>query len=479
MSFRATAPLSPSSTPRLRVNGFIKSTSIALIHYSRGPKSVSVQPVNMKRRGKPAASGNAAKKGRTTVISDPPSPPTPTLLASSSQPNKEDPINIPHPFHLESERHGIVLRDFYPHEMSNARARAYAAGTLARPIDELMSAIAQTATARLAVDVGQVVVHWFKWDLRIRDNTALALAARMAAENQVPLVCLFVLSPQDYDAHLTSAVRVDFTLRSLKLLQVELQKLDIPLWIEVVDQRAKAPARIIELLHEWGASHLFTNMEYEVDELRREAKLVKLCAERGLAMEVVHDTCVVPPGKLKSGTGNQYAVYSPWYRAWVRHLQENLELLELLEPPTQNPGNTRLKMARLFQSEVPDAPQAKRLSPEAAKRFRAMWPAGEREAMKRLDMFCEEKVGGYAKNRNIPSTTGTSSLSVHFACGTLSARTAVRYARDRNNTKRLDGGNEGIQTWISEIAWRDFYKHVLVNWPYVWCVFWLNAKSFD
>lgn len=421
-----------------------------------------------KRQGRPPAPGNAAKKSRTTTSSNLSGAAETPLLALPSQAPTEDPLRIPHPFHLESERHGIVLRDFYPPEMSNARARAYATGILPRPIDELTSAMADTAAARMRVTPGRTVVHWFKMDLRTHDNTGLALASQKAAEHGIPLIALFVLSPQDYEAHLTSPVRVDFMLRSLRVLKEDLAKVDVPLWIETVDKRSAAPARVVELLQSWGARHLYANMEYEVDELRREAKTVRLCAENGISMEIVHDTCVVPPGRLKSGAGNQYAVYSPWYRAWVAHIHDNLELLELLPPPEKNPASARVEYARLFECDIPAAPESKRLDAEAAARFGALWPPGEHEAMKRLEMFCEEKVGGYAKHRNIPSTPGTSSLSVHFASGTLSARTAVRYARDRNNTKKLDGGNEGIQTWISEIAWRDFYKHVLVNWPYVW-----------
>ncbi len=96
-----------------------------------------------------------------------------------------------------------------------------------------------------------------------------------------------------------------------------------------------------------------------------------------------------------------------------------------------------------------------------------MWPPGEHEAQVRLAKFCDERIGGYQARRNFPAEGATSNLSVHFASGTLSARTAIRHARDHNNTKKLDGGNQGIQTWISEVAWRDFYKHVLAHWPYV------------
>lgn len=303
-------------------------------------------------------------------------------------------------------------------------------------------------------------------DLRTADNRALSQASDKAREAGVPLVALYVLSPQDFEAHLTASVRVDFMLRCLAVLREDLARLDIPLWIETVAERNKVPERVLELMERWGARHLFVNLEYEVDELRREAKMARMCAEKAMALHVAHDTCVVMPGTLRSGTGRPYAVYSPWYRAWVRHIHENLELLELSEGPSRNPASAREIFAGLFDCDIPPPPENKRLSEEEAQIFQSLWPAGEHEAMKRLDKFCEADIGGYAANRNIPSTSGTSNLSVHFASGTLSARTAVRVARDRNKTKKLDAGIEGIQTWISEVAWRDFYKHVLVHWPY-------------
>ncbi|KAK3392740.1 deoxyribodipyrimidine photo-lyase [Podospora didyma] len=405
----------------------------------------------------------ASSSPRTTARARSPSP-------SSSSPNPNlsaDPLRTPHPFHADSEENGIVLREFYPHEMSNARARAYNANELPRPIELLNSALAETATAREMIRVGRAVVHWFKMDLRTRDNRALHMASEKAREAGVPLIALYILSPQDFEAHLTSPVRVDFMLRTLQVLKRDLSSLDIPLWVETVDKRTQLPGRILELMTDWGASHLFANIEYEVDELRREAKLVRMLAGKGIAVEVAHDTCVVPPGQLKSGTGNQYAVYTPWFRTWIRFIHDNPILLELSDPPGRNPETAREVFSTLYDCDIPSAPETKRLEVDDAVKLCALWPAGEHEAAKRLEKFCEEDIGSYGKNRNIPAQQGTSSLSVHFASGTLSSRTAVRTARDRNKTKKLDGGNEGIQTWISEVAWRDFYKHVLVHWPYV------------
>jgi deoxyribodipyrimidine photo-lyase len=141
---------------------------------------------------------------------------------------------------------------------------------------------------------------------------------------------------------------------------------------------------------------------------------------------------------------------------------------DLFDAPNKNPESARKNFAKLFESKIPDAPENKKLTDEEKKRFRSMWPAGEQEAHDRLNKYCDERIGKYQQDRNFPAMAATSSLSVHFASGTLSARTAIRTARDHNTTKKLDGGNQGIQTWISEVAWRDFYKHVLAHWPYVW-----------
>lgn len=399
-----------------------------------------------------AASATSSKKAKTAITTT------------------TDPLRAPHPFHEIAEEHGIVLRKYYPHEMSNARARAYASDALPRPIEVLHAALAATAAARKAAAPGAAVVHWFKTDLRVRDNRALHLAAARARDAKVPLLALYVVSPQDWEAHLMAPVRVDFVLRSLAVLRQDLAALDVPLWIETVEDRREVPPRVAALMRAWDANHLFANMEYEVDELRREAKLVRLLAGQGCAFEVVHDTCVVRPGALASGAGRQYAVYTPWFKAWRRHVEENPdETLALLDPPGPNPPAARETFARLFAGgAVPEAPEGKRLSADDAKKYAALYPAGEHEAEKRLEKFCQERVEGYAKNRNFPNTPGTSSLSVHLAAGTLSARTAVRTARAHNRTKKLDAGSEGIQVWISEVAWRDFYRHVLVNWPYVW-----------
>lgn len=376
----------------------------------------------------------------------------------------------------EAEEHGIVLRKYYPPEMTDQRAREYTAGEVERPIETLKKAIADTKAERETIQEGTgrgsdsgAVVHWFKCDLRTIDNHGLYQASQTATKKGVPLIALYLVSPQDFEAHLTSPVRVDFILRTLEVLRSDLAALDIPLYVEVVDKRKVLPERVIQLCKEWGVNDVYCNIEYEVDELRREATLARTCLENGINFTVVPDTCVVEPGDLVSkGSGNQFSVYTPWYRAWCAHVNSHPKLLHEFPSPTKNPAGARTKFNDLFESPIPSAPTRKSLTPEEKARFRNMWPAGEHEAAYRLDKFISQRIKRYSEARNLPADNGTSVISVHLASGTLAARTCVRRARDANSSKSMNAGDSNIQSWISEVAWRDFYKHVLAHWPFVW-----------
>jgi deoxyribodipyrimidine photo-lyase len=369
------------------------------------------------------------------------------------------------------ERTGIVDRRFYPAEMSNERCAMYNANEIPRPMEMLSATLVSTKDVREEIiksEGGQAVIHWFKRDLRARDNTGLSKASALAKEKGVGVIGVWIMSPQDWEAHLVSPAKCDFELRSVALLQEELAELDIPLYVETVTPRKDVPKRLLELAQGWGVRNIFCNLEYEPDELRREERLVRMGAEQGIVFEPCHDDCVVPPGSLKTGAGRQFAVYSPWYRAWVAHLHAHPHLLNERPMPEKNPPGFREKFKTLFDREIPPAPDSKVLDAEQKERFSRLWPAGEAAALDRISLFLKQKIGRYTATRNFPAMQSTASVSVHHAAGTLAARTSIRLARDVNSTKKLDGGIEGVKGWIGEVAWRDFYRHVLVNWPYVW-----------
>ncbi|EXJ76835.1 deoxyribodipyrimidine photo-lyase [Capronia epimyces CBS 606.96] len=365
-------------------------------------------------------------------------------------------------------KYDVLLRKYYPLEITNRRANEYSSGYRERPIEALERALLETQAQRDRVSAAESVVHWFKCDIRITDNKGLYLASAEAEKHRIPLICMYLISPQDFEAHLTAPVRVDFILRNLRVLKHDLAQLKIPLHVEVVDKRRSIPSRLMELCNIWGAKHVFCNIEYEVDELRRETALVRACSGQGISFSAIADRCVVEPGRLTNSSGAPLRVYSPWHRRWCAYLNQHPSELDPFPVPKMNPANTGDTYPDLFRCEIPQAPRSKWLSEQDRAKFSVMWPAGEHEARDRLSRFLQERADEYQNARNIPSANGTSVLSPHLAAGTLAARTVVREAREASpNQKLTDDRKQGHSRWIGELAFRDFYTSILCYWPYI------------
>ena len=51
-------------------------------------------------------------------------------------------------------------------------------------------------------------------------------------------------------------------------------------------------------MNEWNAMDLFANIEYEIDELHRDVKLIQEAEACKLRITYFHDQCVVEPGAI-------------------------------------------------------------------------------------------------------------------------------------------------------------------------------------
>jgi len=224
---------------------------------------------------------------------------------------------------------------------------------------------------------GEAVVYWMRMeDLRIADNRALSQASRFAQKVKVPLIVLFVLSPQDYMAHDRSARRVDFTLRNLSSIKSTLSDLSIPLFTTSHTPRRTLPEYVVDLLDQWRVTNVYANMEYEVDELRRDIKICGLAKSKGIKCHFVHDKLIVEPGIVSTQQGKPYTVFSPFHRSWIDAVNKNLEWLEEAPAPDANPSYIRLHttFSALFCSEVPAAVDGFECNDREA--MAIQWPAG-------------------------------------------------------------------------------------------------------
>lgn len=240
------------------------------------------------------------------------------------------------------------------------------------------------------------VLHWFRSkDLRSQDNRALHAASTKAKEGGGSLITMYLHSPKDLEWHGTSPARTDLILETLQMLKKELEEKNIPMAIVVAEERADKSTRVLEFVKKHDVSHVYANMEYEVDELRRDIKLAKLFhgGEDGVSFEVLHDQTVVIPGHLKTGAGTPIKVFTPYHKAWLVDTKKNKKQLELVSDPEGNDKKAKDEFKELFDTKLPEIPESKQFaSEEERKSIRKLWPAGHDAGMERLEHFLKNKV---------------------------------------------------------------------------------------
>ena len=300
------------------------------------------------------------------------------------------------------------------------------------------------------------ILVWFRADLRIADNPALHRAAIDAVAGNGAVVAVFVICPEQWQSHDWSGIKVDFILRHLQELSADLGKLNIPMLIESVPEFGAVPKLLVAVALRHHCSAIYWNKELEFNEARRDAAVAAACKQAGLRAVGFMDQTLVEPDDIRTGEGNVYTVFTPFKRSLYRAIEARAGIRVLPAPRKQSP-------LPLVPSRIPESINGF-LShvPSAA----SLWPAGERRARKRLSAFVENSIRTYKSQRDQPALNSTSALSPYLAVGSISSRQCIAGALEANGGK-LDGPNPGPTTWISELAWREFYRHIMAGFPRV------------
>ncbi|WP_150642496.1 deoxyribodipyrimidine photo-lyase [Pseudomonas fluorescens] len=291
---------------------------------------------------------------------------------------------------------------------------------------------------------------WLRSDLRVHDNTALSAAAASG-----PTVAVYVLSPKQWLAHDDAPCKVDFWLRNLHELSKALGELNIPLLIRHASTWEQVPLVVLELCRQHGIEAVHANEEYGIHESQRDVAVDKVLQAHGIGFHRYLDQLLFKPGSVLSKTGSYFQVFSQFRKICYARLHSALP--RLISAP-----NVQLPPA-ISSDPVPSgvagfAPPGETL--------RQLWSAGETEARRRLESFAEQQIDYYKSERDFPAKPGTSQLSAYLAAGVISPRQCL-HAALHSNQGEFESGNEGAVTWINELLWREFYKHILVGYPRV------------
>ncbi len=297
----------------------------------------------------------------------------------------------------------------------------------------------------------RTLIHWFRRDLRVRDNTALSSAAR-DADRVVPV---FVLDDHYANDPNVGPARFRFLRESLEVLAEELAAVGGRL----VLRPGPAARALPELLRETGASAVYANAEIGPYPERRDREAGDAIAAAGARLRLFPDALLVEPDALTTAAGDPYTVYTPFSRKWLSAEKRDPE-----------PPPAALESSELSVRSVPvERVKAWRSLPADGHPSGSPPKGGEREALALLARFVEgasAPIARYAGDRNRPDRAGTSRLSPHLHFGTISPRTirAAAEAAWRDSGPEARGG---VEKFVLELAWREFYHHVLFHFPRV------------
>ena len=287
------------------------------------------------------------------------------------------------------------------------------------------------------------VIHWFRRDLRIADNLALCHAAKL----ELPVIPLYVLS--DWHSHhcWTGPNRQYFLCESLRSLAKNLEVLGARLII----RQGVAVQELRKLIVESQAVAVYFNADPDPFGKKVEQAVRELCAELRVECRAHADLTLHGPDEILTKSDQPYRVYTPYSRNWL----EQPKPAPVNKPPSlRTPSHLSslpLPTVKTWGQEIPNS---------------QIVEAGERAARERLKSAIAGKIQIYAATRDFPSANGTSRISQDLRFGLISIRTVYAELMKARAAVNLSE-RTGIDIFIKELAWREFYFAILHHFPKV------------
>ena len=289
---------------------------------------------------------------------------------------------------------------------------------------------------------GPPALLWFRQDLRVLDNPAMAAAL----ERGSPVIPVFIWAPEEEGAWPPGAASRWWLHRSLASLSAELEKRGSRLII----RRGPTAAALARLVAESGAGAVFWNRRYEPAAVARDRDVTLKLRESGLASDSFNGNLLSEPWTIRNSSGQPFQLFTPFWRACLREsiAPHSKDAPRLLPSPDQWPHSLSLTDLGLEPAV------------DWAGGFREVWQPGEPGARRELQRFLREGIAEYPANRDRPGVTGTSRLSPHLHFGEISPGEVWRAVLGMMNRNPA-----ACQAYLRQLGWREFAYHLLYHHP--------------
>ncbi len=286
-------------------------------------------------------------------------------------------------------------------------------------------------------------LFWFRRDLRDHDNAGLYHALKASDE----VYCVFVFDRTILrDLSTKADRRVEFIWESVAQLKTALEQAGGDLII----RHAVAETEIPALAKQLGVEAVYTNEDYEPAARKRDKTVAAALQKDGIAFHAYKDQVIFEKDEVLTQGGTPFAVFTPYKNAWLKkrtdfHFQAYpvwKYSMSLTPPPFECPLPTLEGMG--FRRT----------------NIQTLLPCGMAGAATLRNEFID-RMDRYKDTRDFPGVKGGSYLSIHNRFGTISIRELAGIAW----AETLRRKNEGAETWLNELIWRDFYFQILWHTP--------------
>jgi deoxyribodipyrimidine photo-lyase len=289
---------------------------------------------------------------------------------------------------------------------------------------------------------------WFRNDLRSKDNQALSDAVASGKA----VLAVYILCSKQWQQHDLAPIQADLILRRLIQLREDLAALNIPLLVLELDGYQQVPECLLSLCRQYQITEVYCHYQYELNEQRRDQAVEQALSQQAIGFNRYHGDCIVRPGQVLTKSGENFKVFTPFRKAWLASLSEQSY------SPLGSPKAIDKSLLNEPLLNLLNYPQS--INCNYPRVDSSAWSCQDQQIIQQLRDFSASKAIDYHDLRDMPALNATSKLSAYLSLGMLSARQCLaRIYLD--HAEAIASQQGGAFTWLSEIIWREFYRHLM------------------
>lgn len=267
----------------------------------------------------------------------------------------------------------------------------------------------------------QVVVFWFRRDLRLEDNRGLAEALNSGQ----PVLPVFIFDRNIIEDLPQEDPRISFIYAQLKKIHRQLSEHGSALHV----QSGEPLAVWKKLLASYDVRGVFVNRDYEPYARQRDQDVASLLETSGIRLYSHKDQVIFEENEILKKDGKPYTVFTPYKRRWLERYNEGD-----LQKPAKVTGGKFLQA----RADFPD-----------------LGALGFTGSPIRVPPYDLSSLDSYPDLRDFPAADATSHLSPHLRFGTVSIRKIISQLRASD------------EVFLGELIWREFFMQILFHFPKV------------